>query len=264
MDVTRRTLFPEENGRRPLDQTPLHRSQWTICANAHHRLTSISLSFGGLRIILYHVIIISTIVSMGTLHPVRLSYVVSASRFTPPLLLSPTSDSPVHVLFHMMTMIGPQRYPYDKGRVQKPQSRNNSVLFTFSVMSASVTVIFGRKIAFLVKSFLSYVRYKGRGTSLMECLLFHFGNDATSHQSSSWMLICVFKTVDVWSISAFSLSQPRVPLKNQLEPPLRLITAQSPPMNGEIVVWRDNKYDSLPILLTFPLKIRARINLCNL
>ena len=120
----------------------------------------------------------------------------------------------------------------------------------FPVMSASVTVIFGRKIAFLVKS---YVRYKGRGTSLMECLLFHFGNDATSHQSSSWMLICVFKTVDVWSISAFSLSQPRVPLKNQLEPPLRLITAQSPPMNGEIVVWRDNKYDSLPILLTFPL-----------
>ena len=113
-------------------QTPLHRSQWTICANAHHRLTSISLSFGGLRIILYHIIIISTIVSMGTLHPVRLSYVVSASRFTPPLLLSPTSDSPVHVLFHMMTMIGPQRYPYDKGRVQKPQSRKNSVLFTFS------------------------------------------------------------------------------------------------------------------------------------
>ena len=200
-----------------------------------------------------HIIIISTIVSMGTLHPVRLSYVVSASRFTPPLLLSPTSDSPVHVLFHMMTMIGPQRYPYDKGRVQKPQSRKNSVLFTFSVMSASVTVIFGRKIAFLVKSFLSYVRYKGRGTSLMECLLFHFGNDATSHQSSSWMLICVFKTVDVWSISAFSLSQPRVPLKNQLKPPLRLITAQSPPMNGELVAWRDNKYDSLPILLTFPL-----------
>ena len=79
-----------------------------------------------------HIIIISTIVSMGTLHPVRLSYVVSASRFTPPLLLSPTSDSPVHVLFHMMTMIGPQRYPYDKGRVQKPQSRKNSVLFTFS------------------------------------------------------------------------------------------------------------------------------------
>ena len=108
-----------------------------------------------------HIIIISTIVSMGTLHPVRLSYVVSASRFTPPLLLSPTSDSPVHVLFHMMTMIGPQRYPYDKGRVQKPQSRKNSVLFTFSVMSASVTVIFGRKIAFLVKSFLSYVRCKG-------------------------------------------------------------------------------------------------------